>query len=825
MKFEKRLAGFVLALLMVMQLLPLTAIVSNATFNGTFQFDENGKFTVMQVADIQDNQDVDSRVISVLTQSIARYSPDLVVFTGDNVIESILTQSYFRSSVDDFLAPLLSTNTKFAVTFGNHDDQGPGAPDKSDQYAYYLSAGGNNFVDHDVASLDGVGSGVIPIYPHGQSSGSPAWQVYLMDSGSNPSSGSYDGCYTSQIDYYCQRSQQYPDVPSLWFQHVIVPDIYTRGMTTSGSGTGFKGAGSFSGNTWYLDPARVNWARSSSSAASDVYNEAPAACTTTLYQSAAHRSSAAYGNKTLYEAWRDFGNMKGAYFGHDHVNEFTCTTSDGIDLGYGECTGLYKTVGVISYNDDNPGVSIYELSVDGSYTNRYAAESDLSVPVVDPAAATGSWRFYCATTPNGTEYGTDNGTYDNVYIRFYAGANATGALLYQSPDLGNGKTNGGNSGSINATGVPTTKNIASIQVILPIGTDQWGCAQVCVYYTPSGGSEQLIWNYDPNETSFDEGDFVNYNTAWFQNNNHTVAFDGNGATGGAMTPQDYVWGTAGPLKPNAFQKTGYTFTGWAESAAGSVAYQNTGSFTMGTVNRTLYARWTPNTYTVVYDGNGATGGVTAPSQYTYGIPGTLRPNGFVNGSRLFKGWATSADGVVFFADGQNILNLETSGSVTLFAVWSSSPVLEAKMDSTTVVDQTNKLIFGLEPGMNRADFESLFIQVNGDGSIGYTAAGNILGTGTQINLIDTSTGEVAAVFTIVIFGDVNGDGNIDSSDAGSIVDMENFITQWDPMSDAALFRAGDVNGDGNVDSSDGGLLIDCENFMVNVDQVTGIASG
>ena len=786
-KFEKRLTGFTLALVLAAQMISMAAVPSHASYTGAFQFDENGKFTVMQVADIQDDSDVDARVVSVLTQSIARYSPDLVVFTGDNVIETILTASNFRSSVDDFLAPLLRTNTKFAVTFGNHDDEGIGAPSKTDQYAYYRSAGGSNFVDHDVTALDGVGSGVIPIYPYGQTGGTPAYQIYLMDSGSDPSNGSYDGCYTSQIDYYCQRSQQYPSVPSLWFQHVIVPDIYTRCMTTAGSGTGFKGSGSFSGNTWYLDPARVNFARSSSSVISDIYNEAAACCTTTLYQSAAHRSSSAYGNKTLYEAWRDYGNMKGAYFGHDHVNEFTCTTSDGIDLGYGECTGLYKTVGVVSYNDDNPGVSIYELSVDGSYTNRYVAESDLAVPVIEPGTPTGSWRFYCATTPNGIKYGFDNGTYDDVYIRFYAGANATGELLYQSPDLGYGKTNGGNSGSITATGVPTSKKINSIQVILPVGTDQWGCAQVCVYYTPSGGSEQLIWNYDPDEKSFDEGTFVNQNISWFQNNNRTVSFDGNGAAAGAMSPQDYVWGTTGPLKANAFVRPGYTFGGWAVSAGGSAVYQDTGSFTMGTANTTLYAKWTPNTYTVVYDGNGATGGSTAPSQFTYGTAGTLRPNGFVNGSRKFKGWATSTDGDAVFSDVQSVLNLETGGSVTLFAVWSVNPVLEPKTNSTSVVDQTNKFIYGLAPGISRADFENLFIQISGDGGLGYAAAGSVLGTGSRINLIDTATGDTAAAYTIVIFGDVNGDGNIDSADAG--------------------------------------LLVDCENFLLGVDQVTGLAHG
>ena len=55
---------------------------------------------------------------------------------------------------------------------------------------------------------------------------------------------------------------------------------------------------------------------------------------------------------------------------------------------------------------------------------------------------TGTWRVYAETTPNGTQYGLDNGTYDNVYLRVYSGNNATRDMLYQSPDLA-GTENGG----------------------------------------------------------------------------------------------------------------------------------------------------------------------------------------------------------------------------------------------------------------------------------------------------------------------------------------------------------------------------------------------
>jgi hypothetical protein len=39
----------------------------------------------MQITDIQDGANVNSRVLAMITNAITRYSPDLVVFTGDNV--------------------------------------------------------------------------------------------------------------------------------------------------------------------------------------------------------------------------------------------------------------------------------------------------------------------------------------------------------------------------------------------------------------------------------------------------------------------------------------------------------------------------------------------------------------------------------------------------------------------------------------------------------------------------------------------------------------------------------------------------------------------
>ena len=50
--------------------------------------------------------------------------------------------------------------------------------------------------------------------------------------------------------------------------------------------------------------------------------------------------------------------------------------------------------------------------------------------------------------------------------------------------------------------------------------------------------------------------FINY---------YTLHFDGNGATGGSMSDMEYIYGESQYSTPNAFTKTGYTFTGWKMS--------------------------------------------------------------------------------------------------------------------------------------------------------------------------------------------------------------------------------------------------------------------
>ena len=155
---------------------------------------------------------------------------------------------------------------------------------------------------------------------------------------------------------------------------------------------------------------------------------------------------------------------------------------------------------------------------------------------------------------------------------------------------------------------------------------------------------------------------------------YTITYNGNGATGGSTAKSTHQYGTAKALTANGFSRTGYTFAGWNTAANGSgTNYSNSQSVnnlvSTNGGNLNLYAKWTANTYTITYNGNGATGGSTAKSTHQYGTAKNLTANGFSKNGYHFQGWATSSGGGKVYNNSQNVSNLSTGGTVTLYAVW------------------------------------------------------------------------------------------------------------------------------------------------------------
>lgn len=161
---------------------------------------------------------------------------------------------------------------------------------------------------------------------------------------------------------------------------------------------------------------------------------------------------------------------------------------------------------------------------------------------------------------------------------------------------------------------------------------------------------------------------------------YSVTYHSNGADGGTV-PVDtalYEFGQLVTVLGNTggLVKTDFLFTGWCLTADGTGAVYTEGqTFAMRSADATLYARWVP-TYTVSYDGNGATAG-SAPTdgaRYPAGAEVTVPANtgGLAKTvddiEQVFAGWNTQADGDgTTYAPGSTFTMGATDA--VLYAVW------------------------------------------------------------------------------------------------------------------------------------------------------------
>lgn len=158
----------------------------------------------------------------------------------------------------------------------------------------------------------------------------------------------------------------------------------------------------------------------------------------------------------------------------------------------------------------------------------------------------------------------------------------------------------------------------------------------------------------------------------------TINLDKAGGTGGS----DTVTASPGATMPSATAptRTGYTFGGYWTGQNGTGTQYYTAQMTSArncdlANNTTLYAKWTANSYTITYNGNGATGGSTANSVHTYDVSQALTSNGYARTGYTFLGWSTNnAATSPTYTNGQSVSNLTTTNgaTITLYAIWQAN---------------------------------------------------------------------------------------------------------------------------------------------------------
>lgn len=359
MRKTNRVLSLILAVAMVIGLVPMMTISSSAAFSDTsLKFDENGEFTLIQITDIQDDAEVEALTLATITKAMDRYEPDLVVFTGDNIAGK-MSESDFKSSVDQFLAPIINKGVRYAVTFGNHDQETStliNTPNNDTQYNYYVSKS-SLAVDFDEDSLNGTGTGAIPIYSY--DGRYVQFCVFPFDSGDYDSNGDYDHVEADQNAWYQSEAQRLAGlsadgkpVPTLAFQHIPVPEIYSNllQLTNSSTSGAIRGTGQWSDNYYILDPNNTS--------ITGTMREGP--CPAAI-------------NGGQYDAILSVGNCVGMYYGHDHTNDFVGTDSNGMTMGYAQAATLH------SYNMGDPAFRVFTIKADGTYTTKNMTYSQMAV--------------------------------------------------------------------------------------------------------------------------------------------------------------------------------------------------------------------------------------------------------------------------------------------------------------------------------------------------------------------------------------------------------------------------------------------------------------
>ena len=161
---------------------------------------------------------------------------------------------------------------------------------------------------------------------------------------------------------------------------------------------------------------------------------------------------------------------------------------------------------------------------------------------------------------------------------------------------------------------------------------------------------------------------------------YTVSLDNQDATTAGATSVTATYGSAMPsIANNLPTKTGYTFGGYytATDGGGTQYYKTDGTsaqnWTETSVTK-LYAKWTPNTYTITYKDkdNANFSGTHAsgyPTTHTYGTETTLKDA--TKSGYTFDGWFTASD-----CSGSAVTSLGATAytaDITLYAKWTEIP--------------------------------------------------------------------------------------------------------------------------------------------------------
>ncbi|KAK3325378.1 Metallo-dependent phosphatase-like protein [Apodospora peruviana] len=194
-----------------------------APFKPTPRINDNGRFKIMQLADLHLSTgvgkcrdampedwnggkcDADPRTMDFVLRVLEEEKPDLVVLSGDQVNGDTAPDT--QTAIFKYAQLLIKHKVPYVSIFGNHDDEGSlsrvAQMDLIETLPYSLSRAGPE-------DIDGVGNYYIEVAARG-SSGHSALTVYLLDthaySPNERKFKGYDWIKNNQIDWFRRTAQ------------------------------------------------------------------------------------------------------------------------------------------------------------------------------------------------------------------------------------------------------------------------------------------------------------------------------------------------------------------------------------------------------------------------------------------------------------------------------------------------------------------------------------------------------------------------------------------------------------------------------------------
>ena len=283
---------------------------------------QNGRFRIMQIADIQEATVVSKDTTELLRLALAREKPDLAVLTGDQLYGLL---PFFRLGdphenarrvLETVTAPLAEAGVPFVFTFGNHDAQ-CGVNKREQADIYYALPG----CIRPVARCErDPGTFLLPVYGK---DGAVRLTLAVFDSGAQKPDGEYLPVSPEQLCWFTETLQEQRErlggqVDTLVFQHIPVPEYYDALQRATRFTKGAVEAFRTHKNEFYILPETVR-------AKGGFMGEAPATPDR---------------NAGEFDMLVNSGCVRGLFVGHDHYNSFEAELR-GIRIFYTQCCGFH----------------------------------------------------------------------------------------------------------------------------------------------------------------------------------------------------------------------------------------------------------------------------------------------------------------------------------------------------------------------------------------------------------------------------------------------------------------------------------------------------